>query len=211
MNEPTELVAGARNRFVDATHALIGLRLHTVTLGDSAKTTVLDSLYTELQEARHGEQAADARGHTVPGSRPPVWTDAISLLDEIDRAVATWWPHTPPADGTAVTTRRLHALADYPWAPDDVAVLRRMTRHLNAWTDRIRQLLVGERVWELKAPCPVCGETTVIAVNGAGEHVRRTALQVTVSGARCIGCEATWAPEKFQALGAAIGVEGFAA
>ncbi len=200
-----ELVAGAQKRFADAVHALVGLRLHAVTAAGASKTCVLDSLYTELSEARHGEQAADARGHTVPGSRPPVWTDAVSVLDEIDRAVATWWPHTPDADGRPVTVRRLYALVDYRWAPEDVAILTRMARHLGGWTDRVRQLLAGERVWELKASCPECGESSVMVTNGAGERVRRTALQVTVSGARCLGCEAVWLPERFRLLGAAIG------
>ncbi|WP_068059301.1 DUF7341 domain-containing protein [Nocardia xishanensis] len=209
MSEATpELVAGAHTAFVDAVHALIGLRPDTITRDDGTTTIVLDSLYAELLEARHGEQRSDPTAGTVYKSRPPLWIDAASLLHQIDRTVAGWWRHLPADDhGLPATVRRLHALVDHDWRPQDVGELRRMTRTVEDWVQRVKTLLPEEvtHTWELRAACPACGETTLHVDDGSGELVRRAVLQANQSGAHCLACTTTWAPEYFAILARTIG------
>lgn len=212
MSEATsELVAGAHAAFSDAVHALIGLRPDSIERDDfTTEPIVLDSLYTELCDARHGERAGEGTRRPPAASRAPGWTDALSLLDRIDRTVQLWWLETPwePAD-QPVTVRRLYALVDHPWRPQDIGELRHMTREVGSWVERIHILLPTEEVhmWELRAACPSCGETTVQVDDGAGELVRRYVLQADKSSAKCVACETSWAPETYRLLAAMIGAE----
>jgi hypothetical protein len=204
-----ELVAGARAAFSDAVHALIGLRPDRLERDDfGTQAIVRDSLYTELLEAKHGERQADgASRRPTPGSRPPGWTDALSLLIEIDQHVARWWTPTPPDDyDRPVTVRRLYALVDHGWRPQDVDGVRHMTKVVRGWVKAIGALLPTEEVhtWELRAPCPACGETTQL-VHSDGEHVRRYVLQADASSAKCVACETSWGPDQYRLLAAMIG------
>ncbi|WP_280465962.1 DUF7341 domain-containing protein [Nocardia brasiliensis] len=195
--------------FGDAVHDLIGLRPSTIERDDfTQEPVVLDSLYTELYEARYGEQRGPGDRRPTPGSRPPGWTDAISLIDRIDRTVAIWWPITPDDQHSRpATIRRLYALLDYQWRPQDVGTLKRMTNTVEGWVVRARNLLPTEEThtWELRAPCPACGATTTQVDDGTGELVRRYALQADKSSASCSECETSWAPEQYRFLAAVIG------
>ncbi|WP_280357105.1 DUF7341 domain-containing protein [Nocardia otitidiscaviarum] len=208
MSEVVELVRGAHTAFTDAVHALVGLRPDTIDRDDGPEAIIRDSLYTELLDARHGEDQGDTYVRSAPASSIPGWTEALSLIVRIDTRVSVWWPDTPtePA-GKPVTVRRLYALADHPWRPHDVAELRRMTRELEAWVDRARALLPTEitHTYELRAACPACGETTMLVDGGAGEMVRRYVLQATQTAAWCAACETSWGPEQFALLGRLIG------
>lgn len=204
----TELVAGAHTAFADSVHALIGLRPDTLVRDDGTTAVVLDSLYAELVEARHGEQRGDRTAGTVYKSRPPLWIDAASLLHQIDRTVAGWWRGMPADDhGLPITVRRLHALVDHTWRPQDVGQLRRMTHTVNDWVTRVKTLLPEQvtHTWELRAACPACGETTMLVDDGAGETVRRAVLHADRSSAACLACGTTWAPEHFELLAQMIG------
>lgn len=206
--ETAELVAGAHTAFADAVHALVGLRPDTIERDDyTCETVVLDSLYAELLEAKYGEkQDQGSVRRAVHGSNAPGNTDIISLLDRIDRRVHLWWPSSPfePAE-QPITVRRLYALVDYQWRPQDVAELRSMTREVQAWADRAEALLTGGRTWELRAPCPSCGETVVNDTDSSGETVRRYVLQANLSSAACLACGTTWAPEHYKVLAGMIG------
>ncbi|MFE3052331.1 hypothetical protein [Nocardia sp. NPDC059239] len=209
MTEATsELLAGAQAALADAVHALIGLRPDTVERDHGPERIVRGSLYTELLEARHGERIEDTFIRPAPASTAPGWTDAISLVIRIDQRVAVWWPEIPAEPASLpLTARRLYALVDYKWRPQDVGELRRMEREVLAWVERARVLLPTEvtHMWELRAACPACGETMIHADDGSGEQVRRYVLQADRSSARCIACETTWAPEHFQMLAELIG------
>jgi hypothetical protein len=209
--ETVELVAGAHVLFERAVHALIGMRPEQIERDDFTREhIVLDSLYIELCEARHGERAGEAVRRPPAASRAPGWTDALSLIISIDRRVAMWWPDTPPDDhGTLVTVRRLHALVDHAWRPQDVRELQRMTREVDGWVERARILLPTEEVhtWELRAACPACGETTTQVDDGTGELVRRYVLQADKSSAKCAACETSWDPSHYRFLAQMIGAE----
>ena len=201
MSEETmELVAGAHRAFVDAVHDLIGLRPDRIERDDYTQGIVRSSLYDELQEAKHGEQEGQGGRRPAPGSRPPGWTDALSLVVQIDQRVAGWWP------AAGDTVQRLYALVDWQWAPHELSTLKDYTRTVEAWVKRARTLLPteGHHLYELKAPCPACGETYV-QVESAGEQVQRYALQANLSAARCQACETTWAPEDFVSLSRQLG------
>ncbi|MBF6358166.1 hypothetical protein IU449_27085 [Nocardia higoensis] len=207
MTEATELLAGARRAFADAVHELVGRRPDTIIGDEYTRHVILDDRYTELVEARYGQQQADNGGlRGVYKSKPPLWIEACSLIDLIDRTVASWWPK-PPVGEQPVTIRRLYALTDYGWRPQDVDALHEMTRVVSGWVDRINQLLPEEprHEWELTAACPACGESTVLVDDGAGEIVRRAALRANQSSAVCLACGADWRPEAFVHLAQQIG------
>ncbi|WP_306365339.1 hypothetical protein [Nocardia sp. CC227C] len=208
MGEVVELVHGAHAALTDAVHALVGLRPDTIQRDDGPEAIVRESLYTELLEARHGEDNGDTFVRSAPASSVPGWTDALSLQVRIDMRTATWWPATPAEPASQpVTVRRLYALSDHPWRPEDVALLRTMTREIDAWVERARTLLPTEiaHTYELRAACPACGETTMLVDGGAGELVRRYVLQATQTAAWCIACETSWPPAQFALLGRLIG------
>lgn len=206
--ETAELLAGATSAFADAVHDLVGRRPDTIARDDGSHETIIRAgLYLELQEAKHGEQVGQGSRRPAPGSRPPGWTDALSLVVRIDQRVATWWTGTPDDDGLPVTVRRLYALVDHNWRPQDIAGIRQMTREVTAWVERAKVLLPTEEVhtYELRAPCPACGETVMYADDGSGEQVRRYVLQTTIQSARCLACETRWDAEHFVALARQLG------
>lgn len=209
MSEDTaELVTGAYSAFSDAVHALIGLRPDTIERDDfTTEPIVLDSLYTELCEACQGERRGEAVRRPPAASRAPGWTDALSLIIQIDQTVKAWWPTVPDdAHGRHVTVRRLYALLDHGWRPQDVGQLGRMTAKVAKWVECANNLLPTEvtHTWELRAPCPACGETTVNVDDGAGEQVRTYVLQADKSSAKCVACETSWSPEHYRLLAALI-------
>jgi hypothetical protein len=208
----TELVAGAHAAFTDAVHALIGLRPDVLERDDFTQPIVRDSLYVELMEARFGERVGETVRRQGTGSRTPGWTDAISLLDRIDRRVKSWWPAAPFEPATQpLTVRRLYALCDYQWCPvpEDLGMLRRMTRDVQAWVERANALLPTEvtHTYELRAACPACGETTTQVDDGSGELVRQYVLQASQSSARCVACETNWDPGQYRLLASMIGAD----
>jgi hypothetical protein len=216
MSEATsELTAGAIAAFSDAVHDLIALRPDAIERDDfSREAIVRDSLYTELLDARHGERHADGTTRRpTPGSRPPGWTDALSLVVRIDQTVARWWPIlgdlAEKYPGLPITVQRLYILVDWPWSPYELADLKRYTREVQGWVERANILLPTEvtHTWELRAPCPSCGETTQLIDDGSGEQVRRYVLQADTSSATCAACETSWAPDRFRFLASLLGAE----
>ncbi|MFC4128880.1 DUF7341 domain-containing protein [Nocardia rhizosphaerae] len=201
-----ELVAGARAALADAVHALVGMQVEHVEQNGRQVPIPIDSLYDQLCEASLGErQDGGSVRRPEPGSRAPGWSDALSLLELIDRRVGEWSIGAAEVPGRAVTARRLYALADTAWAPEDVAYVRRLAAQVDSWAVRVRRLLDEEREWELKAPCPSCGEMVIAGQDGSGETVRQYVLRANLSGAECLSCGMQWAPEYYRLLGALIG------
>lgn len=210
MSEDTaELVAGAHTAFADAVHALIGLRPDHIIRDNHTEPVILDSIYSELLEARFGEKREqESVRRSVHGSNAPGNTDIISLLDRIDRTTRRWWPTAPTEpESQPATVRRLYALTDHRWEPHMVGLLRRRTHQIESWVTRGNWLLAHEtrHQWELRAPCPACGETVTSVDDGHGELVRKYVLQASASSAMCVACETVWAPEHFRNLAAQIG------
>ncbi|NKY60380.1 DUF7341 domain-containing protein [Nocardia flavorosea] len=208
MTETPELVAGARTAFSDAVHLLVGLRADSIERDDFMREhVILDSLYQELQELRFGEkQGSESVRRATHGSAAPGNVSAISLLDDIDRTVRSWWPNVDSAEHQP-TVARLYTLCDWPWTPDELADLKRMTRTVEQWVERANSMLAPDQrhTYELRAACPSCGETYLSVDDGAGEMVRKYVLQASQSSAECLACGMNWAPENYRALAYDLG------
>ncbi|MGX1809738.1 DUF7341 domain-containing protein [Nocardia sp. NPDC055321] len=209
MSEATsELVTLAHAEFEAAVHDLIGLRPDTIDRDAGPQCIVRDSLYTELLEARHGERIDDTLVRSAPTSTAPGWTDAMSLVIAIDREVGRWWlTPLPEFADQPITVARLYTMVDWPWSPHELGDLKRYTRQVQAWVNRAGVLLptAVTHMWELRAACPACGESSTAADDGTGERVRRYVLQADRSSARCLACETVWSPGRFLDLAKLMG------
>lgn len=158
------------------------------------------SLYMQLMDAVMGEQSNTGTGGGSK-SRPPFWTDAFDVLNEIDQALEIWQPQH---SGVPASVGRMRELLQRPWRPQDCARINTLTKHLQAWAQKITATLFPQRKWTIPNPCPACGETTVYRPDAAGDPVRQPALQFTSEGCKCLACKYVWGVERFEILAAAI-------
>lgn len=157
--------------------------------------------YLQIQGAITGEQV-NSGGGGGGKSRPPLWLDALDLVNEIDTAVEIW---QPAYTGVPPTVGRLHWFLQRKWRPQDVRQLEQATGIIKSWVEAIDQLLNPEPKWTLPSPCPACQTATVYRRDGSGEMVRQPALQIGPAGCQCQRCKHTWEPSHFQLLAAALG------
>ncbi|WP_054812209.1 DUF7341 domain-containing protein [Nocardia arizonensis] len=188
----------------DAVHALIGHRLasHTDRDGET-RSGYRESVYAEIRAelaARTGEG-----GTLRPRSLPPAWVEGLDWITTVDTAVAQWWPDPGPDNGEPETVRRLNLLAAHTWAPEDHEAITWCIDDLEHWAMAGKALLEPVRRWELVAPCPACGESTVHRPDASGEIVRQAALQITAAGCVCLSCHTEWAPTHYRLLAASLG------
>lgn len=158
---------------------------------------IAPSLYDQLRAATRGTQSQNGTGGGGK-SRPPMWTEAFDLLNEIDTAVGAWNPGhcCEPA-----TPCRLRCVITRRWRPQDTARVRAITGILTTWATSIDALFDPHHRMHLKTACPQCGEKTTYRADAAGEKVRIPALQIdAVHGCTCLVCGAFWAPQQFKAL-----------
>lgn len=158
---------------------------------------IAPSLYNQLRDATQGTQS---QGGTGGGgkSRPPMWTEAFDLLNQIDTAVGAWNPGhcCQPA-----TVCRLRCITTRRWRPQDTDRVKKMTGILDAWANEIDALFDPRHQMHVKAACPQCGEKTTKRPDAAGELVRVPALQIdAILGCTCIVCGAFWDPKYFKHL-----------
>jgi hypothetical protein len=162
--------------------------------------TWLDSAYVQLRDAVPGSKR-DRTG--VSASQPPVWVDALQLLQEIDTAVAVWERPFPqlPGDLTQepepVTVLRVRAIQRRSWRPQDCRNINQITEAVKSWADNIETLLTDKPKWTLPAACPQCNKKTVYRHDSSGELVRQPALQIGTMGCQCQNCRAGWSPDQF--------------
>lgn len=159
------------------------------------------SRYMQLQESLHGEQVNAGTGGGSK-SRPPFWTDAHDLLQEIDEAVACW---QPAYTGVPPTVGRLKWIEARKWRPQDCRQIEQITGAVAEWAAQIDALLDPPKRWTLPYPCPSCEETIVYRRDSGGDRVRQQALQISEQGCTCVACKAYWPPEKFTWLGRVLG------
>lgn len=163
-------------------------------------TVYVPSLYDALVSEKAGAQG-DTR--TPAKSLPPLWLDAVLLVQEIDTQTRKWMPKP----GT--TPQRLDMLTERSWRPQDTDEVRDMSRRVEGWCESIVNLLDPEsRKFIEGASCPSCGKRIVYRKDSAGEQVRQPALKVVMSqGCTCQACGAFWAPDRFLFLGRLLGYE----
>lgn len=159
------------------------------------------SLYVQLWDATMGEQSNAGTGGGSK-SRPPFWTDAFDLRNEIDTAVECW---QPAYQGVPPTVGRLNCLLEHPWRPQDIRQISQITTAVESWVTAIGELMNPTPKWTLPNPCPACGRAIVYRRDSGGELVRQPALKIGVNGCTCQHCHATWAPERFVFLARVLG------
>lgn len=167
----------------------------------NGETLTGPSLYVQLWDAVAGEQSNTGTGGGSK-SRPPFWTDAYDLRQEIDTALEIWQPAytgVPPSVG------RLKLIRTRPWRPQDVRCIEQITAAVESWTLAIQELMNPTPKWSLPNPCPACGRAIVYRRDAGGELVRQPALKLGVDGCHCQHCRATWAPDKFVFLARVLG------
>lgn len=169
------------------------------------------ALYMQLRDAIRGEQGTGYNG--APQSQPPLWVEAIDLLNEIDTAVEIWQPQ--PA-GVPPTIGRLNALNTKTWRPQDVRNIQQITTACQQWAAKIENTLNPGHVKHFRAPdgdgyapCPQCGKATTYRTDPAdGEPKRVPTLQwVAETGTTCIVCRSSWDPFHTLWLGRVLGFE----
>lgn len=157
----------------------------------------LPSLYAQLAEAVVTRQSE--RLTTSPRSMPPLWTEALDLVAEIDRVAASWCVAED-------TPRRLDLVAYRErYTPDDGWLVAERRDVVLGWVRRGTELLDPPRRLEVTAPCPACGQRSVQRASDDGEMVRAPALVVDRAGCACQACGHTWAPEYFVQLARDLG------
>lgn len=198
-----ENLAPARDQLAQSIHQLIDPRRVTLPTG---RHTWLDSVYQELADAvyeRHGTGC----GGTEPGGG--LWLDASETLTAIDHLAQAEHPQHPGyalRNRSNPTVRRLQAIDDRRWRPQDAPHIREVAVNLERLTIKAETLLNPPTVWYLPNPCPLCGQDHVY-VTDSGEQVRRPALQITTDYCRCgaPNCDGYWPASRFQFLGALLG------
>jgi hypothetical protein len=197
----------ATARLGDAVAALTADQAHPLPGG--AGGGWLPSRYDLLRVALYGTRGAGGR-RRQPSSVLPCWVDALKLLMAIDaRAAQLEWRH-PPAnldadDSDHVTVRRVRALLEYGWRPQDARELLQVAGELAGYADAIDDLLAPKPIY-LPDPCPQCGQSSTHRFTDDGQRVRTAALAVTAEhGAVCQSCHASWAPDQLVFLGRILG------
>ena len=188
-------LALARRRLADGVHALAD----RTPIWDHGTARWSDSLYSRLRGAM---VARTGRRHVLAGGRLPCRVDVLTVLIDIDRAVAGWEP-----EGKGDTVERLHQMVGRGWRPQDCGLLDDYSAALEGWVLGAAELL-GDRLTAvtLRLPCPSCGEQWVYRQN-AGESVRAWALRVTEDGCECQVCRAYWPAAEFHFLARLLGCE----
>ena len=163
------------------------------------RTVYQASLYNTLLGDLAGTQG-DAR--TPAKSIPPLWIDAVILLQIIDTKAAGW------CGKPGTTPDRLEMLRDQAWRPQDTDHVTDIVRTVDGWCESIQHLIDPERVKHISAPCPQCDTAIVWRKDSAGETVRQPALKVvTETGCTCQACGTHWGPEYYLHLCRLLGFE----
>lgn len=162
------------------------------------------SLYMQLFDAVGGDQSQTGNGGGSK-SKPPIWTDALVLLQDIDLMVSVW---QPGYKGIPPTVARLRHMSEQAWRPQDVKHIEKMTTVIQSWALDIERLFNPQHVKHFSEPCPNCNATHTYRRDSAGENVRVPALQIIASvGCTCQVCRAVWPPEQYLFLCKLMGIE----
>jgi hypothetical protein len=189
----------ATTALTNAITALINPQPHTI----KNQLHWLDSRYDQLQDSIGGNQG---QSHTQPRSIPLIWADAVDQLKKIDTQVKKWQPDSLHDDtDTPPTVRRLRLIQQRKWRPQDVRDIEDITANIQAWNEKIDDLLNPLPAWTLPNPCPACNTTTVYHTDSTGERIRKPALQIKPHGCECQNCHYNWSPAYFSHLAAVLG------
>jgi hypothetical protein len=204
----------ATTRLGDAVAALTAGQAHPL---PGAGSGWLPSRYVMLRGALCGTRGGGGR-KSQPSSMIPCWVDALKLLITIDDRAAElerWHRgrcagcpvcrHLADRNGDHPTVRRVCALPDYPWRPQDSRALLEITGELDGYAKAIDDLFAPKPIY-LPDPCPQCGQSATYRFTDDGQRVRTSALAVTAEhGAVCQSCHVVWPPDQLVFLGRILG------
>lgn len=147
--------------------------------------TPVPALLVQLAEAK---DANSGRGGAFAArSKPPLWIDAVSLLDEIDTYVSHFSSRQGRAGRVRAWAARMHDLTD-------LYSLEGQVELAESWVRRARALLDPDPPIELDGTCPVCKRGWVECADEEGEIVVRRALHATEGDLKawCEHCSSRW-------------------
>lgn len=194
--EPTPL-SQTVDRFTRAVHDICGRTVGWIERDNAANHPAFGaSRWQQLVDAATGATGTSHGGHAR--SLPPIHVDAVDLRMMIDMCVRSWVGGVGLA-GTE-TPDRLAGLAGHGWAPGDEVDLDVMTDQLAHWCADIDRLLDPPHRWDLIAPCPACGTSTIYRQDNAGETVRQPALSIADGECVCLHCQTVWGVQHFEHL-----------
>jgi hypothetical protein len=207
-------LADATTRLEDAVAALTARQASPI---PGAGTGWLPCRYAMLRGALCGNRAGRGR-RSQRISLIPCWVDALKLLLAIDACAAQLEHRHPPrcADcpiwcylaarhGDHPTIRRVRALLDYRWRPQDSRDLLDIAAELAGYAKAIDDLFAPKPIY-LPHPCPQCGQRCTYRFTDDGQRVRTAALAVTAEhGAVCQACHAVWPADQLVFLGRILG------
>ena len=201
-------IQAARKALDLAIHQLCNPQPQTA---DNGRIYWVDSWYVQLEDSVPGQKQY---GTGISRSEPPLWTDAVDLLNDIKVKVASWEPHWPiplPSlwqfayDDESPVVLRLRVLNQRRWRPQDSRTVDRYAADICGWVRQIKELLNPTPRWHLPNPCPACDTRWVYRMNSSGERVRQPALNIGERGCQCGHCGHVWAPEFFSHLANVLG------
>ncbi len=160
--DPDGHLPAARTEF----HAAINAFIEPVPTLHNNEMLYAPSLYMQLFNAVGGEQSQTGNGGGSK-SKPPIWTDALVLLQDIDLMVSVW---QPGYQGVLATVARLRFMQEQAWRPQDVKLIEKMTNIIQSWATDIDRLFNPAHVKHVSAPCPNCGATHTYRRDNTGDN-----------------------------------------
>lgn len=179
MTEP-ELLAGA----VTALQTAINPLVHEQLWWDGTAPRRCNPLYTRMRDAQ--TCATNTCGAPPQASKAPTRMDILAWLCDIDAVVAEY-------PGSGATLWKLRHLHNKTWTPDDLRIVKAITRNCERWTHQARDIL-GDNPPQvaLREECPLCGKYWVKRTDGTRDYALKATASMNNWHAICAACKTVW-------------------
>jgi hypothetical protein len=187
MPEQIELLAGAVTKLRHAIHPLVFEQLvwdGTARIGDS--------LYKRMRDTQ--TTATNTCGAPAQASKAPTRMDILAWFCDIDATTAEY-----PGHGGAHT--KLQDLHDKTWTPDDLQLVKAITRRCEAWAEQARHIL-GDAAPSvpLRKPCPLCEQLWHRHTDGHRDFALKATASMVDWHVTCHACKTLWVTDAERAL-----------
>lgn len=183
----TELIAGAVKNLRNAINPLAYEQLVW-----DGQPRWSDPLYRRMRQAL--TTATNTCGAPAQASKAPTRMDILAWFCDIDAATAQY-------PGTGTTLTKLHDLHDNTWTPDDLHLIKAITRRCETWTQQAQQLL-GDTPPDvpLRKPCPLCEQLWHRHHDGNRDFALKATATMVDWHVTCHACKTVWVTEAERAL-----------